>query len=92
MGLLREHCYLSRYLYKLGLVKSKSVTDANRHLSWPYVFSDCETMATLRYRNLGQYVMKPDDQEEIPVSWILPFVQGVGLINTLHAISKFNLP
>lgn len=58
-----------------------SVRDANSHLSWPHVICDCETMVALRYRNLGWHIMKPDDQYEISVSWILHFVQGVGLLN-----------
>ena len=58
-----------------------SVTDGNRHLSWPHAFCDRKTMVALRYRNLGWHIMKPDNQEEISVSWILHFVQGVGLLN-----------
>ena len=58
-----------------------SVTDANRHTSWPHVFCDCETIVALRYRNLGRQIMKPGDQKEVSVSSILHFVQGVGLLN-----------
>lgn len=58
-----------------------SVTDASRHLSWPHIFCDCETMVALRYKNLGRHIMKPCDQDEISVRWILNFVQDVELLN-----------
>jgi hypothetical protein len=47
-------------------------------------FCDCETMETmvaLRYKNLGRHIMKPGDQDEISVRWILNFVQDVELLN-----------
>jgi hypothetical protein len=37
-------------------------------------------MATLRYRHLDHHFIKPGDFEDIPVSKILHFAQGVGLL------------
>jgi len=45
------------------------------------VLCDCESLATLRYRNLGCNFVKPSDFEDISVSKILHFAQGAGLLN-----------
>jgi len=36
-------------------------------------------VATLRFRHLGRYFMKPGDFEDFPISKILHFIQGAGL-------------
>jgi hypothetical protein len=46
-----------------------------------HVLCDCEALVTLRFRHLGCHFMKPGDSEDISVSKILCFVQGVGLLN-----------
>ena len=75
VGLLREHCYFTRYLYKLGLVKSNESDRCQQaSVMASHVFCDCETMVALRYRHLGWQIMKPGDQEKISVNWILHFV------------------
>jgi hypothetical protein len=45
------------------------------------VHCDSQALATLRSRHLGHHFMKPADFEDISVSRILQFVQGVGLLN-----------
>jgi hypothetical protein len=59
------------------------VTDASKQASETasHVLYDCEALATLRFRHLGHYFMKPGDFEDISVSKILRFVQGAGLLN-----------
>jgi hypothetical protein len=53
------------------------VSDANRATETvSNVLSDCESLDTFRYRNLGQYFMKPGDTEEISVRRLLYFVQS----------------
>ena len=46
-----------------------------------HILSDCEALSTLRFRDLDYHFMKPSDFEDISVSKILHFVQGVGLLN-----------
>jgi hypothetical protein len=81
-GLLTVHCHWKGHLFKQGLVNSpkcdrcKQASETASH-----VLCDCETLATLRFRHLGRHFMKRDDIEDISVSKILHFVQGVGLLN-----------
>jgi hypothetical protein len=71
-----------RTLFQPGLVISpecdrcKQATEMASH-----ILCDCEALATLKYRHLDQYFMKPDDFEGISVSKILHFTQSVGLLN-----------
>ena len=46
------------------------------------VVCDCEALATLRLGHQGHHFMEPGDTEDICVSSILHFVQGVGLLHT----------
>jgi len=47
-----------------------------------YIFCDCEALATLNLRQLGQLFMKAGDYEDISVSRILHSVQSMVLLNT----------
>lgn len=40
-----------------------------------------DTLATLRFRHLGNHFMKPGDSEHTSVSKILHFLQGAGMLN-----------
>jgi hypothetical protein len=82
MGLLTGHRHLKGHLHKLGLVNSpecdrckKASETASR------VLCNCQALAALRFRHLGQHFMKPGDLEEMSVSRILRFVQSVQLLN-----------
>ena len=81
-GLLSGHCHLKGHLHKLVLVHS---TECDRCKQASEMAShdrcDCEALAALRFKHLGQHFMKPGDLEEISVSRILHFVQSVGLQN-----------
>jgi hypothetical protein len=46
-----------------------------------HVLCDCEALAALRSQLLCRHFVKPGDLEEISVSRILHFVQGVELLN-----------
>jgi hypothetical protein len=46
-----------------------------------HVLGDYETLATIRFRHLGQHFMKPDDFHNISISRILHFVPSAGLLN-----------
>jgi hypothetical protein len=81
-GLLTGHCHLKGHLFKLGLVNSpecnrcKQASETASH-----VLCDCEALTTLSFRHLGCHFMKPGDFENISVSKILHFVEGLGLLN-----------
>jgi hypothetical protein len=84
MGLLRGHCYLTRYMYKLGLEKNNEC-DRCKQASDMALHVVCDVrLVALRYRNLGQKFMKPGDQEEISVSWMLHCVQGVAAAKCMN--------
>ena len=81
-GLLQGHCHLKGHLFKVELVNSpecdrcKQASETASH-----VLCDCEDLATLRFRHLGHHFKKPGDFEDSPVSKILHFVQGAGLLS-----------
>jgi hypothetical protein len=81
-GMLTGHYQLKGHSFNLGLVNSpkcdrcKQVSEMASH-----VLCDCEALATLRFRHLGHYFMKPGDFEDISVSKVLHFVKGAGLLN-----------
>jgi hypothetical protein len=47
-----------------------------------HILCDCEALATLKLRQLGQIFMKLDDCEDISVSRILHIVESMVLLNT----------
>lgn len=46
-----------------------------------YILCECEALATLKLRQLGQLFMKLGDYEDICVSKILHIVQSMVLLN-----------
>jgi len=46
-----------------------------------HVLCHCEALTTFRYRHLDCHFMKAGDFEDIPVSKILHFAQGAGLLD-----------
>jgi hypothetical protein len=45
-----------------------------------YVLCDCEAIAHLRFRHLGQLFMEPSDFYDARISKVLHFIGSVGLI------------
>jgi hypothetical protein len=45
-----------------------------------HVLCDCETIAHLRFRHLGQFFMEPGDYHDGPISKVLQFVRSAGLV------------
>jgi hypothetical protein len=55
MGLLTWHCHLNTHLFKPGLVHQPGYGRYKQALEMAsHVLCDCETLATLRFRHLGQ--------------------------------------
>jgi hypothetical protein len=47
---------------------------------WEHILFDCEAIAHLRFRHLGQFFMEPSDFYDAPVFKVLNFIRNVGLI------------
>jgi hypothetical protein len=56
---------LIRYLYLVNMA---------------HILCDCEAIADLRCRHLGQFFMEPSDFYDAPISRVLHFIKSVGLI------------
>jgi len=55
------------------------------------VLGDCEALAALRFRHLGEHFLKPGNSYNISFSRILHFVHSAGLLNALQrAAQKIN--
>ena len=68
--------------FKLGLVDNPGCGRCKQAIETAsHVLCDSEALTTSRFRHLGCHFMKPGDFEDIPVSRILHFVQGAGLLN-----------
>jgi hypothetical protein len=77
--LLTGHCHLNRQLDIPGCGRCKQALEmASR------VLCDCEALATLRFRHLGEHFLKPGNSDNISNSRILHFVHSAGLLNALQ--------
>jgi hypothetical protein len=45
-----------------------------------HILRDCEAIAYLRFRYLGQFFMEPSDFYDAPIIEVLHFIRSVGLI------------
>jgi hypothetical protein len=45
-----------------------------------YILCDCEAVAHVRFRHLGQFFMEPSDYYDAPIYKVLHFIRGVELI------------
>jgi hypothetical protein len=45
-----------------------------------HILCDCEAIAYLRFRHLGQYFLEQSDYYDAPINKVLHFIQSVGLI------------
>jgi hypothetical protein len=81
VGLLMGHCHLKGHLFKLGLtddpICERCLEDDE---SATHILGDCETVAHVRFRHLGQFFMEPIDYYDAPIYKVLHFIRGVGLI------------
>jgi hypothetical protein len=44
-----------------------------------HVLCDCEALAHLRFRHLGQFFVEPGDFYDVPIGKVLHFIPSVGL-------------
>jgi hypothetical protein len=79
--LLTGHCYLKGHLFKLGLTADPIYERClEEDESAPHVLCDCEAIAHLRFRHLGQFFMEPGDYYDTPISRVLQFTQSARLL------------
>jgi hypothetical protein len=77
-GLLTGHCHLKGHLFKMGLTESPTCEWClEKDESATHILCDCEAIAYVRFRHLGQYFMGPGDYQDAPVSKILHFIRSV---------------
>jgi hypothetical protein len=82
VGLLTEgHCDLKGHLFKLGLTDDPICERClEEDESATYLLCDCEAIAYLRFRHLGQFSREPSDYYDAPIYKVLHFIRDVGLI------------
>jgi hypothetical protein len=81
-GLRTGYSHLKGHVFKKGLVNSPKCHRCKQASETASrVLGDCEALATLRCRHVDHHTMIPGDFEDIAVSRILHFVQGVGVLN-----------
>jgi hypothetical protein len=81
VGLLTGHCHLKGHLFKLGLIND-SICERCKEEVEPatHILCDCEAVAQIKVRHLGQVFMEPSDYYDAPIDKVLHFIRGVGLI------------
>jgi hypothetical protein len=68
-------------LFKLGLTDDPIFERClEEDESATHILYDCEAIAYLRFRHLGQFFMEPTDYYDAPINKVLHFSRGVGLI------------
>jgi hypothetical protein len=80
VGLLTGHCHLKGHLFKLGLTDDPTCERCLEDESATHILCDCEAIAYLRFRHLGQFFMEPSDYYDAPINRVLHFIRSVGLI------------
>jgi hypothetical protein len=81
VGLLAGHWHLKWHLFKLGPSDDPTYERClEEDESASHVLRDCEAMAHLRFRHLGQFFMEPSDYYDALMKKILHFIRSVGLV------------
>jgi hypothetical protein len=66
--LLTGHCHLKGHLFKLGLTDDPTCERClQEDESATHILCDCEVIAHLRFRHLGQFSMEPSDFYDAPI-------------------------
>jgi hypothetical protein len=81
VGLFRGRCHLKGHLFILGLTNDPTCERClEKDESVTHVLCDCETIAYLRFRHLGQFFTEPNYFYDSRISEVLHFIRSVGLI------------
>jgi hypothetical protein len=69
------------HLFKLGLTDDPICERClEEDESATHVLCDCEAIANLRFRHLGQFSIKPGGYYGAPISRVLQFMRSAGLL------------
>jgi hypothetical protein len=80
VGLYTGHCHLKGHLLKLGLIDYPTcVRCLQKDEPATHILCDCEAIAYLRFRHLGQFLMEPSDYYDATINNVLHFTRSVGL-------------
>jgi hypothetical protein len=80
VGLYTGQCRLKGRLFKLGLMNDPTCERClEADESATHVLCDCEAIAHLGFRHLGQFLMEPGDFFDVPISKVLHFIRSVEL-------------
>jgi hypothetical protein len=80
VALYTGHCHLKGHLFKLGFMNyptCERCLEADE--SATHVLCDCEALAHLRFRHLGQFFMESGDFYDVPIGKVLHLIQSVWL-------------
>jgi hypothetical protein len=81
VGLLTGHCQLKGHRFKFGLTDDPICERClEEDESATHILRDCEVVAHVRFRHLGQFFLEPSDYYDAPTYKFLHFIRGVGLI------------
>jgi hypothetical protein len=73
IGLFTGHCHLKGHLFKLGLTDDPTCERCLEEVeSATHILCDCEAIAYLRFRHLGQYFLEPSDYYDAPINTFHP--------------------
>jgi hypothetical protein len=74
VGRLTGHCHLKGHLFKLGLTDDPTCERClQEDESATHILYDCDAIAHLRFRHLGQLFMEPSDFYDAPIYNSLTF-------------------
>jgi hypothetical protein len=74
VGLFTGHCHLKGCLFKLGPTEDTCERCLEKAESATHILYDCEAIAYLRFRHLGQFFIKPSDYYDTPLNKVLYFI------------------
>jgi hypothetical protein len=81
LGLLTGHGHLKGHFFKLGLINDPICERCQEEdESATHILCDCEAVAHIRLRHLGQFFMEPSDYYDAPIVKVLHLIRGVRLI------------
>jgi hypothetical protein len=78
VGLFTGQCHLKGHLLKLGFTDDPSCERCLEEDESPtHIICDCEAIAYLRFRHLGQFCMTPSDYYHAPIHKVLHFIRSI---------------
>jgi hypothetical protein len=81
VGLFTGHCHRKGHLFRLGLTDDPTCERYIEEIeSATHILCDCEAIALLKFRRLGQFFMEPSHYNDVPINKVIHFIRSVGLI------------